>query len=81
MIALISLVGTITQQNGIVKVPRSGPIRDQCMFSEYRIPKFYAYIYLLILETLPLICCMVLLIRLVGSLTSTRLEVGMGHIQ
>ena len=66
---------------GSVKNPESGPMRDQCLFSEYRIPKLYAYIYLLFLKTLPLIVCMVWLIRLVGSLTSTRFEVGMGHIQ
>ena len=56
MIILISLVGTMTQMRvGIVKVPGSGPMRDQCLFCEYRIFKFYAYIYLLFLETLPLI--------------------------
>ena len=41
---------------GIVKVPGSGPMRDQCLFCEYQISKFYAYIYLLFLETLLLIC-------------------------
>ena len=48
----------MTQQNGvgIIKVPGLGPMRDQCLFSEYGITQFYANIYLLFLETLPLIC-------------------------
>ena len=41
---------------GIVKVPGSGPMKDQCLFCEYQISKFYAYIYLLFLETLLIIC-------------------------
>ena len=67
-------------EEGIVKVPGSGPMRDQCLLCEYRISKFYAYIYFFFRLCL-LFACMVLLIRLVGSPTSTRSEVGMGHIQ
>ena len=43
-------------EEGIVNVPGAGPMRDQCLLCENRISKFYAYIYLLFLETLPLIC-------------------------
>ena len=66
---------------GIVKVPGSGPMRDKCIFSECRIPKFYALIYLLYLETDFASYFLVLFIRLVVSLTSSRFEVVMGHIQ